>query len=318
MTEDEQLKFCNTAPKMDQLLKNDKEDLELAERYGVSVISYQDSRYPKKLLALRNFPPLLYVKGELLPEDEVAIGVIGTRNATLYGKEMAERVGGELAERGICVVSGLARGIDTAAHRGALRRGRTIAVIGSGLANIYPRENQGLADEIAAHGAVISEFPMATPPLRQNFPRRNRLISGLAMGLCLVESPLKGGGMITMEMGQKQGKKLFAFPGRVDWPTFEGNHRLIKEGKATLVENGKEIAAAFSLDQNIFRPSFNVVLTEEEKKFMALIPPEETSIEELALLTQLPAMKLNVLLTRMVLKKTMKEFPGKIYKKALI
>ena len=121
-----------------------------------------------------------------------------------------------------------------------------------------------------------------------------------------------------MEMGQKQGKKLFAFPGRVDWPTFEGNHRLIKEGKATLVENGKEIAAAFSLDQNIFRPSFNVVLTEEEKKFMALIPPEETSIEELALLTQLPAMKLNVLLTRMVLKKTMKEFPGKIYKKALI
>ncbi|NGX54684.1 MAG: hypothetical protein KR126chlam2_00299 [Chlamydiae bacterium] len=303
---------------MDQLLKSDKEDLELAERYGVSVISYQDPRYPKKLLTLRNFPPLLYVKGEISPEDEVAIGVIGTRNATLYGKEMAERVGGELAERGICVVSGLARGIDTAAHRGALRTGRTIAVIGSGLANIYPRENQGLAEEIGANGAVISEFPMAMPPLRQNFPRRNRLISGLAMGLCLVESPLKGGGMITMEMGKRQGKKLFAFPGRVDWPTFEGNHRLIKEEKAKLVENGKEIAAAFSLDQNIFRPSFKVFLTEEEKKFLALLPPEEKSIEELALLTQLPAMKLNVLLTRMVLKKTMKEFPGKIYKKNLI
>lgn len=293
-----------------------KKDYELVQKSGVSLISYQDPCYPESLLALPDFPPLLYVMGKLEKVPHVAI--IGTRAASIYGKEVAMRFGEELAASGITVVSGLARGIDTAAHMGALRGGKTAAIVGSGLSNLYPRENRVLAEKIAENGAVISEFPMATPPLREHFPRRNRLISGLSLGLCLIESPLKGGSMITMERGEKQGKKLFALPGRVDWPTFQGNHALLKERRAELVESSQEITAALSIKSPLFpKEREKISLSSEERAFLERLPPEEKSIEEIAQLTQLPPMQLNVLLTRLILKKTMKEFPGKIYKKLL-
>ncbi|NGX62077.1 MAG: hypothetical protein K940chlam9_01570 [Chlamydiae bacterium] len=294
-----------------------EKELEIAEKEGISLLAYSDPAYPPSLLKLPDFPLLLYVKGSLMPEDFDGIALIGTRNATLYGKEATFRIAKELAAYQVSVISGLARGIDTAAHSGALEGGgRTIGVIGSGLLNLYPRENLLLAGKIAERGAVISELPLHTPPARGQFPRRNRLISGLSKGVCLLESPLQGGGMLTMGMAKEQGKECYALPGRVDWPTFAGNHLLLKGGQANLIERGEDLLGPKKMEKKRngeTRP--NLFLTEEEKAFLEKIPKEEKSIEELVLLTQLPMMKLNVLLTRLVLKKILKEFPGKIYKR---
>jgi DNA processing protein len=296
---------------------NWEEDLEEVAKKGIRLLTYRDPAYPKNLLNIPDFPLLLYVKGELLAGDNASVAIIGTRNATLYGKQSAEKIAQELAASGVCVVSGLARGIDTAAHEGALKgRGRTIAIIGSGLSQIYPPENLPLCDQIASAGAVISEFPMQMPPARGLFPKRNRVISGMSQGVCLIESPQKGGGMITMQIAEQQKKPLFALPGRVDWPTFEGNHALLKQQKVRLVENGNDLLKSLNLSQNQeVKRTTSSALTPEERAFLEKLPAEEKSIEELVLLTQLPIIQLNVLVTRLVLKKVMKEFPGKIYKR---
>lgn len=295
-------------------------ELDLAARHGVSIIAYSSPLYPKKLLEIPDHPILLYVKGSLLPSDQRAIAVIGTRTSSLYGNEMALRFSQDLTGYGFTVISGLARGVDTAAHYGALRKGRTIGVIGSGLADIYPRENIELAQEIAANGALISEFPMLTPPDRQNFPQRNRIVSGMSLGALLVEAPLKSGAMLTMERARAQNRQLFAIPGRLDQDGFRGNHHLIKTGLARLVENAGEISSSFD---TIFSgattftadPVKKIVLEPEEAKFLDLFPQDEISYESLSQLTQMPAMNLNVILMSLILKKAIKEFPGKLYKK---
>ena len=223
-----------------------EQNLDLVERYGVKLVSFMDSEYPKSLLELPDYPIILYVKGELLPCDVKSVAVIGTRNATVYGLETAEKISEELVALGFTVVSGLARGIDTAAHYGALKQGRTLAVIGSGLANIYPRENESLARRISENGALISEFPMKTPPDRQNFPQRNRIVVGIPEGALLIEAPKKSGAMLTMGIALKQGRKLFVIPGRVDNDNYKGNLSLLKEGKAHLVECAEDVVRHFS------------------------------------------------------------------------
>ena len=298
-------------------VQNWEEDLERAEKEKIHLITYQDSRYPKNLLQIPDFPLLLYVKGELISGDNKSLALIGTRNATLYGKQMAEKIAKELVGAGIEVVSGLARGIDTAAHQGALEgKGRTLAVIGSGLSKLYPQENRYLADKIASSGAVISEFPMEMAPSKGLFPQRNRIVSGMSQGVCLIESPIKGGAMLTMGMGEMQKKPLFAIPGRLDWPTFEGNHALLKQKRAHFFERGADLLDYFQFPQTQ-EIKIYPVLTQEEQAFFSKLPAEEKSIEELVLLTQLPIMQLNVFLTRLVLKKVVKEFPGKTYKKLI-
>jgi DNA processing protein len=296
---------------------NWEKDLEAAEKEGIGLLTYLDALYPKNLLNIPSFPLLLYVKGELLPSDNNSLAIVGTRNATLYGKQAALKIAQEIGSSGICVVSGLARGIDTAAHEGALKGGgRTLAVIGSGLLKIYPQENRSLADKIAASGAVVSEFPMETVPAKGLFPQRNRIVSGISEGVCLIESPIRGGGMITMQIAEEQKKLLFALPGRVDWPTFEGNHWLIKQKKAHLVENSSDLLKHLNSVQNQEVKKIQpLLLTPAEEAMLEKMPAQEKSIEELVLLTQLPIMQLNVLLTRLILKKVVKEFPGKIYKK---
>lgn len=285
------------------------------EKERVLLISYLEENYPKPLLQLIDFPLLLYVKGNLTAADSRGLALIGTRNATLYGKQMAVKIAKELGEQGVTVISGLARGIDTAAHLGALEGGgRTIAFVGSGLGHIYPKENHPLAEKIAQQGAVISECPMATQPAKWLFPRRNRLVSALSLGVCLIESPLEGGGMITMRLGQEHKKKLFALPGRVDYPSFEGNHALIKEGRAQLVEHGSDLLKALQFAIKESKPSCSIAFSEEEKRLLHHLCGEEKSVEQLVLLTQFPIMQLNVLLTRLILKKAVIEFPGKVYK----
>lgn len=294
-------------------------NLEIAEQFGVKLIPYTGQEYPKELRKLPDPPILLYMKGELRRSDQLSISIVGTRYASIYGMETGEKISQDLASMGFTVVSGLARGIDTAAHRGALKSGRTVAIIGSGLANIYPRENGKLAEEIEENGALISEFPMKTPPDRQNFPQRNRIVSQLSLGTLLIEAPEKSGAMITMNKAYSQEKKLFAIPGRVDCDHFRGNHLLIKKGKAHLVENAQDIEKSFGtlFTFNKQQPETpkKPILEKEETELLNFLPNEELSIEKMVYLTKLPVRKINILLMSLKLKRAIKEFPGKIYKK---
>jgi DNA processing protein len=293
-------------------------DLEEIKKNNIHLISYRDPAYPKQLLKIPDFPLLLYVKGTL-PQTSACLALIGTRNATLYGQQMAQKLAREVAQAGVWVISGLARGIDTQAHLGALEGGgNTVAVIGSGLSQVYPQENRSLAETIACSGAVISEYPMRTPPAKGLFPRRNRIISGLSQVVCLVESPSRGGGMLTMEIAKQHKRHLFAVPGRLDWPSFEGNHQLLAENQAQLATKGADLLKMFGLEVPLSVPIAENpmhTLSADERELLTLLPKEEKSIDALVLLTQLPVMQLNALLTRLVLKKFVKEFPGKIYKK---
>ncbi len=296
-------------------------NFELISRFNARTIPFTSDEYPLSLLELHDHPIVLYVRGEIKPVDRRSIAVIGTRDGSIYGREMAEKISQELTESGFTVVSGLARGIDTCAHIGALSHGRTIAVIGSGLANLYPRENSKLADRVAEQGVLISEFPMATPPDRQNFPQRNRIVSGLSLGTLLIEAPIKSGAILTMELALRQGKKLFALPGRADQESFRGNHDWIKRNKAQLVENAFDIANQFdpllALKQKAMESTPSILLEPEERELLKLLPSTEVQMETIAVMTKLPASRLNVLLMGLLLKKAVKEYPGKIYRKCV-
>lgn len=291
-----------------------------AEQVGIDLIAYTDSRYPKRLLEIADYPMVLYAQGQFLPKDTQSIAVVGTRTASLYGREMARRFGHDLAGFGFTVISGLARGIDTEAHLGALETGRTIAVIGSGLGNIYPAENRLLANQIASQGVVLSEFPIETPPDRQNFPQRNRIVSAMSVATVLIEAPTKSGAILTMERAEAQKRPLFALPGRVDMESYKGNHLLLKSGRAQLVENAADVANALSslFPVGCLPPAIatdHPRLEREEQELLSQMPVQEITIEELAQLSGLPAVKLNVLLMSLVLKKRVKEYPGKVFKK---
>lgn len=298
-----------------------KNDLALVEKHDAQLIPFTSPLFPKSLLELPDCPALLYVQGDLKPQDQHSIAIVGTRNASIYGNEMAHQIGKDLASHGFSVISGLARGVDTAVHRGALEKGRTLAVIGSGLADIYPPENRDLAREISQKGVLISEFGMATPPDRQNFPQRNRIVSGMTLGTLLIEAPVKSGAMITMDKAFSQKRKLFALPGRADNDNFRGNHHLIKSGKAQLIENATDILSHF--DGLFPMPSIKkagiqtFVFDKLESAILSKMTMEEIGIDDLALLTNLPVNQVHTALMGLVLKKIVKEFPGKLYKKII-
>ncbi|MBI2923037.1 MAG: DNA-protecting protein DprA [Planctomycetes bacterium] len=207
-------------------------ELEDAARHGVRVVPCDAPDFPRGLHVLFDAPLLLYVRGALSPDDAAAVSVVGTRRPTPYGVATAERLSADLASYGLTVVSGLARGIDTAAHRGALRTGRTIAVLGSGVLRVYPEENEPLARRIAARGALVSEFPLRSEPSAVHFPRRNRLIAGLGLGTVVVESGESSGALITADWAVEQGKEVLAVPGPVTSPVSAGCHKLIRQGAA--------------------------------------------------------------------------------------
>lgn len=217
-------------------------ELTLAKRDGVAIVTLlEDATYPEPLRTLPDPPLALYIRGSLVAADAVAVAVIGARHASLYGLQCTDRLSYDLALRGITVVSGLARGIDAAAHRGALKTaGRTIAVLGSGLSRIYPPEHQELAAQVARQGAVISEYPMEMSPLAHNFPRRNRLISGLSLGVVVVEASQQSGALITADCALEQGREVFAVPGPMTSVTSQGTHQLVKQG-ARLVTSVEDI-----------------------------------------------------------------------------
>lgn len=228
-----------------------EEELERTEKSRVSIVTLHDPSYPKNLLQIHDCPSVLYVRGSLIEED-VYVSVVGSRQASTYGKFCTERLSRELAMNGVTVVSGMARGIDSAAHRGALTgKGRTVAVLGCGIDVVYPPENQRLHDEIAAHGAVITEFPFSTPPNGPNFPARNRIISGMSLGVVIVEANERSGSLITARLALEQGREVFAVPGEIDSPGSRGTHKLIREG-AKLIMNVHDILEEIvpQLDKN--------------------------------------------------------------------
>ena len=296
-------------------------DLALVEKTGTQIIPFTSPLFPKSLLNISDHPALLYVQGELKPQDQLSIAIVGTRNASIYGNEMAHQIARDLAHNGFTVISGLARGVDTAAHQGALETGRTIAVIGSGLSNVYPPENRSLGQSISQNGALISEFAMSTPPDRQNFPQRNRVVSGMTLATLLIEAPVKSGAMITMDRAHTQKRKLFALPGRADSENFRGNHHLIKNGRAYLIENAADIMSHFNTlfpmtSQKVIEPK-KIQVDERERKLLDFMTNEEVGVDELALLAKIPVHQANSILMSLVLKKAIKQFPGNIYRKSV-
>jgi DNA processing protein len=236
-TPDELEKIDQLSPAMRDLLKRKpiqypiERELELIHEYGCQVMTLYDAAYPQCLKAIDTPPLVLYIRGELTPEDSLSISIVGSRDAKDYGRKVSYRLSYQLAQRGLTVVSGLAKGIDTAAHRGALEAGgRTIAVMGNGLSVIYPAMNRDLVKKIEASGALVSEFPIAVKPKPGNFPRRNRIISGLTLGTVVVEASNRSGALITARLAGEQGREVFAVPGEIFSELSTGTHRLINNG----------------------------------------------------------------------------------------
>lgn len=290
-----------------------------ASQQGIDMITIDESRYPSALREIVDPPPVLYIKGNITDEDQTALALVGSRRASVYGIAIAEKFALQLSDYGITVVSGMARGIDTAAHRGALRaRGRTIAVLGSGFLNIYPKENKKLSEKIADHGVVVSEFPMETAPLSGNFPRRNRIISGLSLGVIVVEAAKKSGALITADFALEQGKDVFAVPGKVDSPSSFGVNNLIKQGaklissiEDVVEELGLEIKRSLENQPKSFLSQEG--LTDIEAKVFSFIPASGIALDVLMDHCQISFPKLSRALISLTLKKRIKQLPGKIF-----
>jgi len=296
-----------------------------AERIGARIVCAGDAAYPARLAAIVDPPLVLYVRGAL-PVEEAAVAVVGARGASAYGLRTAGLVANGLAGAGVAVVSGLARGVDAAAHRGALAaKGRTVAVLGSGLDQIYPREHAALAEEIVrAGGALVSEFPLGTPPLAFHFPRRNRIVSGLSLGVLVVEAAEKSGSLITAEWALEQGREVLAVPGRVDEPGAAGCHRLIQEG-AALVTCAADVLAACGLAPSEKRPTARTLfeteaqlqgLTPEEERVLAAVTDEPIPIDDIAEGTGLPVSTIFAALSALEMRRAVKAWPGKNYQRA--
>jgi DNA processing protein len=223
------------------------QEIERINRLGVQFITLDDATYPNDLRRITDPPPVLYIRGKLTEQDNLALAIVGTRRATRYGRDATFTIARQLASRGVTIVSGLALGIDTAAHEGALAgKGRTIAILGCGIDITYPRENSELADKIAQNGAVITEFPLGMPPTGNNFPRRNRILSGLSLGVLVAEAPHQSGALITAESALEQGREVFAIPSNIFNKVGQGCNRLIQEG-ATLVMDAGDILDALNV-----------------------------------------------------------------------
>jgi DNA processing protein len=312
--------------------KKVEKELECADRTGVSIVTSQDPLYPSQLLSTYDYPAFLYVKGHL-QEDDVNVAVVGSRMASTYGKFTTERLCRELVLRGITVISGLARGIDSAAHRGALSgKGRTIAVLGCGLDVLYPPENEKLFNEISLQGALISEFPFGTPPNAPNFPARNRIISGISLGVVVVEASEKSGSLITARIALEQGREVFAVPGSIDSSGSRGTNKLIKQG-AKLIENVEDILEEILPQvtrepksvkpdqrqkqpddhQKILQPSPDLVLKETEKTVWQVLSQKPVHIDQIITSTWLTAHEVLGILLNLELRGLIEQKPGKTY-----
>jgi len=210
---------------------NPRKEIELASKNGIEIVTIDDEEYPENLKTISDPPIVLYIKGKILPRDKLSIAIVGSRYSSSYGRNVCSILSKGLSKLGFTIISGMARGIDTSAHRSCLEEGgRTIAVLGSGLLQVYPAENKALFEEICKNGAVISEFPLDTKPFSPNFPRRNRIIAGMSLGCIVVEARERSGALITARLAMESGREVFAVPGEITKETSKGTNKLIKEG----------------------------------------------------------------------------------------
>jgi DNA processing protein len=283
-----------------------EDEVDRVKRSGAKLLTLGSDAYPSMLRSLPDAPPVLYVLGELTPDDDKALAVVGTRKATKYGRDVANDLSQKLAASGVTIVSGLAPGIDAAAHHGALQGGgRTVAVLGSGIDVIYPREHHDLAHRMTQSGAVISEFPLGTPPEGRNFPRRNRIISGLALGVLVVEAPEHSGALITAGVAGDQGRDVFAVPSSIYNPMGTGANRLIQDG-AKLVMSVEDILSELNIShENMHTRTYTEQIAPAdgaEATLMQHLSAEPIHIDELARLCKLPIATVSSTLTILELK----------------
>ena len=300
-----------------------EEEVKRSEDAGAKIISIEDDDYPERLKEIYDAPPLLYVKGNLEYEDRFAIAVVGSRNPSTYGIVSTESIAMGLAQRGVTVVSGMARGIDSLAHKGTLKGGgRTIAVLGSGVDVIYPPENKRLYEDIIENGAVISEFAVGTPPEGSNFPRRNRIISGLSLGVVIIEASESSGALITANLAMDQNRDLFAIPGNITSMRSRGTHKLIRDG-AKLIENADDILKEFKyifgdgdlLKPKIFNGHQNIYkdLSAEQKEVLEYISREPIHVDMIIEESGFASEKVLGILLELELKGLVRQIPGKSF-----
>ncbi|MBU6409361.1 MAG: DNA-processing protein DprA [Verrucomicrobia bacterium] len=304
-----------------------KKDIDLAGElkrisdFGCHVLVAADERYPPLLREIYDPPLVLYVKGSLTAKDKNAVAMVGSRQTTHYGMESARKLAYQLAYVGVTVVSGGARGIDTAAHQGALSaKGRTIAVLGTGINLVTPPENAELFERIAQQGAIVTQFPFNRPADRQSFPIRNRIVAGMTLGTVVVEADLHSGALITSNFATDYGRQVFALPGRIDSPRSKGCHDLIKKG-AKLCEDAADILSEFEyLFPQSNRPSAAqtgalpaLELSESEQKVFDALNGDERAIDEIIRHSGLPASAVSVALLSLEMKRVVKQLPGKVF-----
>ena len=294
-----------------KLFEKADEEIEKAFGRGADILTFFDERYPAFLKEIHDPPMLLFVKGKLPPSQKFNIAVVGSRDASLYGLKMTERISKELATAGLVVVSGLARGIDAAAHRGALAaKGLTLAVLGGGISKIYPAEHKKLAAEITKNGALISEYPMDMAPQPGFFPMRNRIISGLSRAVLVAEAREKSGALITADLALEQGREVYALPGPADSAKSEGSNRLLKQG-AHFITGAEDILQDLHVTPGRKK---RVPVTEEESKLLGFLEGEAPlHMDEIVAKSRLEPVRTMVLLSGLTLKGVVRELPGKYF-----
>jgi len=296
-------------------------DLRAIEETGLTIIPLSSPDYPLCLKDIYDPPVVLYVKGNILESDKMAVAIVGSRRASTYGKAIAEKMGRDLAARGLTIVSGGARGIDTAAHKGALAAGgRTIAFLGCGIDVNYPAENKKLFEAMAESGAVVSEFPLGANPEPWRFPPRNRLISGMSLGILVCQSPVASGALITAGYAAEQGKDTYAIPGNIDDERNRGCHKLIQEG-ALLVQEAADILRELGIDAEggeISRQTLPVeALNDQERDIASLLSLEPMPVDEIIEKTGMPARMVSGTLTVLEMKNVVRRVPGNAYVRAI-
>ncbi len=293
-------------------------EIAYCRQHGIALITQNDPAYPRALQEIYDPPGLLFVRGQLRPSDTLSIAIVGTRHATPYGLRIAERLAGGLSRAGLTIVSGLARGIDAAAHRGALNaNGRTIAVLGSGVTNVYPPEHREFADQVAQNGAVLSELPPRAAPLAGTFPQRNRIITGMTLGVIVVEAAERSGALISAQHAMEQGREVFAVPGPVDSRTSRGCHRLLRDG-ARLVESvddileelGPLVEATPVDDGRTVHHAAELSLNEIEKQVLDAIQSSATAIDHIVEVTRLSVPQILATLSVLEMRRLIRRLSG--------
>ena len=282
---------------------------------GIQVLTWDDETYPRRLKEIDQPPPVLYLRGALLPEDEWAVAIVGTRRVTAYGRSVTEELAAILARNGVTVISGLARGVDSIAHQAALNAGgRTMAVMGTGVDQIYPPENQRLAEKMLQQGALLSDYPLGTQPEGTNFPPRNRLISGLSLAVVVVEAGQTSGALITATFAAEQGREVFAVPGNITAPQSQGTNRLIQDG-ATPLLNPQQVLEALNLTMVTEHRTARRVLPSDpvEKQVYQVLGAEPLHVDEIRLRTEMPIEQVSATLALMELKGMVRQVGGMNY-----